>query len=52
MDAGFLNSAVYLGLVVVAFGAGAWWYRYTLKRNPSKIEALAAEAKKIGDRFR
>jgi hypothetical protein len=26
---------------------GCWWYRYTLKRDPAKLERLAAEADKL-----
>lgn len=38
------------GLVIGA-GAGAWGYRYLLKRNPEMIERLAAQARALRDRL-
>jgi len=38
------------GLVIGA-GAGAWGYRYILKRSPEAIERLAAQARELGNRF-
>ena len=30
-------------LLLLAIGAGAWGYRYLLKRNPAKLEQWAAQ---------
>ena len=38
----FLSAAVG---IVVGFGAGAWWYRRTLKRDPGKLDRLADRLK-------
>lgn len=38
------------GLVIGA-GAGAWGYRYLLKRNPAMVERLAAQARALRDRL-
>ena len=37
--------------LVVGVALGAWGYRYMLKRNPDAIERLAAQARRLGDRF-
>jgi len=50
-----LTTLLVLGLgIAIGFAAGAWWYRYELKRNPAKLDAMAAEvnakAKELADR--
>lgn len=37
--------------VLVGAAAGAWSYRYLLRKNPAAIDRLAEEARKLGDRF-
>lgn len=46
-------TAPLLFLIALPLGiaVGAWGYRYLLKRNPSAIERLAAQARQFGDRF-
>lgn len=40
-------------VVVLLLGVaiGAWAYRYALKRSPEAVERLAAQARRLGDRF-
>ena len=42
----------YLLAFAIGMAAGFWTYRYTLKKNPAKLEKLAAEAKRLGDKAR
>lgn len=37
------------GAFVVGIGAGAWGYRYALKKDPEALERLAQAAKRAGD---
>lgn len=37
---------------IVGAGLGASGYRYMLKRDPERLEALAAQAKRTGDRVK
>jgi hypothetical protein len=39
-------------VLVVGFGAGAAFYRYTLKRDPAKLDAWSAEIKAAQQRVR
>lgn len=40
----------YVLVFVVGAAAGAWGYRYTLKRDPEKLEAWARAAKLAGEK--
>lgn len=31
--------------IAIGFGAGAWWYRRTLRRDPDKLDRLADRLK-------
>jgi uncharacterized membrane-anchored protein YhcB (DUF1043 family) len=42
MDMAFVG---YLLALVVGFGLGCWFYRYTLKKDPEQLEQWAAEIK-------
>jgi hypothetical protein len=43
-----LSHPFLVGLLLGA-AAGAWFYRFMLKRNPAKLEQWAADAKRVGD---
>jgi len=36
-----------VALFAAGFAVGCWWYRRTLKRDPAKLERLAAEAEQL-----
>lgn len=41
----FLGAASSL----ISFGFGAWFYRWMLRRDPTKLERWAQELKKLGE---